>query len=246
MGFVTEIAAVSQQHLKEGGGVARCSRFNLGLLVGVLLLTSCAAPKKKTATQTPTQRKFEKIKFERRIAELQKELQALRVENEILVVAADSKNRNSTGDLKEMESQLVSPQRMTANQENESVLYRKILQIYESGDEQGLKNLVGIHLKAFPKGTYVDDSIFWMASHLMARQKYHDALSLLNRILNEFPESNRTSSALLAKGIIFKKLSLQAQAREIFEKIRKQFPESQDAKDAEGQLKTVAAATKEN
>lgn len=216
--------------------------FKGGCLIIVLFSLACSHSNKKGQNaQAGAPEKTKRVKLEREITQLKKEILDLKNENNFLAAAAESKAKDPKKDMKDVDAAMNSGAPMTAVVENEHVLYKKVLEAYESNDEVALKNLVNVHAKGFAKGSYLDDSTYWLGMFYMSRQRYSEALGNFNKILNEFSDSNRLSSALLAKGLIYKKLNLPGQAKEIFDKVAKNYPKSQDAKDAEIQLKQYAS-----
>lgn len=71
-------------------------------------------------------------------------------------------------------------------------------------------------------------------------QKYHEAIRLLDNILREFPEDNRTVEVLFEKAFLQdENLKNTEEAKRIYAQIAEKYPEHQFGKDSKSRLTTI-------
>jgi TolA-binding protein len=126
------------------------------------------------------------------------------------------------------------------NSSESSRMYDKIVEAYTAGNTAQFKNLARNYLVASPHGLYADDCLYLLGLLAVSDNQLGPALEHFNRVISEFPSSNRLSSALFAKSGVFKKMQLLDKARRGFRDIAEKFPGSPEAFRAEAELKLMA------
>jgi peptidyl-prolyl cis-trans isomerase SurA len=86
-----------------------------------------------------------------------------------------------------------------------------------------------------------DDALFWAAECWTAQKKYREALGTLERLLKEYPQSDKASSAHLRKGLAHLELGEKAQAIVQLQFVVHEYPTSDEAKSARQRLRSLGS-----
>lgn len=123
--------------------------------------------------------------------------------------------------------------------QSESQLYSLLLRDYERNDEVAFaENLKKYRQNYFSSHRY--DEILFLAGQLAENNKnYGSALKYFNQILKDYPYSNKTVSALFAKGMVLKKMNLMDLSKDVFRSLLVRYPGSPDSLKAQSELKAL-------
>lgn len=188
---------------------------NLTVSVLFFFLAGCMTPKK--SGNEIAQERQRRAAAERRVASMKKEVLELKTENGILMTALEKQKGEEAVDLGAVPNELTA----TADpvKQNESLLYQKIVDAYKGKDDRGLASMEALLRKAFPKSSYLDDSIYLkglLAYHL---GRHTEALEIFDQVIQNYPRSNRWKDSHLAKAMVYKKLNLPDQARTVLQSL---------------------------
>lgn len=98
-------------------------------------------------------------------------------------------------------------------------------------------------LQAWPNSSYADDAAYWLADCTYKKQEYKRAVVRFNAVVSVYPESPKAPDALYRQGESLLKLGpkFHDAARTVFEKVRKDYPDSERAVEAAQQLERLRA-----
>lgn len=115
-------------------------------------------------------------------------------------------------------------------------LYREAYQLYENGKLFEAQEKFAKFVKENPQHDYADNAIYWMGEVYYDQKEYLLAVSEFQRVINEYPTSNKLADAWLKVGLIYEILEDTAQASKAYQKVAMQFPYAPAAQRAEERL----------
>jgi tol-pal system protein YbgF len=77
---------------------------------------------------------------------------------------------------------------------------------------------------AHPDHPYADNAMYWRGEVLYAEREYAQAITELTSMIEHFPRGNKVPDALLRIGFCFQRLGESERARQIFRRVREQYP----------------------
>lgn len=83
---------------------------------------------------------------------------------------------------------------------------------------------LGRFVAAHPDHAYADNAMYWRGEVLYARRDYAGAITELTRMVERFPHGNKVPDALLRIGFAYERLGQPERAREMFRRVREQYP----------------------
>jgi tol-pal system protein YbgF len=86
-----------------------------------------------------------------------------------------------------------------------------------------------MYLRSFPKSTRAHEAQLYVAESLAWEKKDMDAITAYDRVITNYPGSASVPTAYYKRGLTFERLGEPARARESYEAVIKQFPDSQQA-----------------
>ena len=116
-------------------------------------------------------------------------------------------------------------------------LYSEVLAHYQVRDVKGLRLHLEALLKRFPTSPYADNALYLGGQLALEMKNYPEALRYFQKIVQYYPQSNKVVSASFAKGLAYKKMNLEMQAKRVFFDLRKKYPGSPESFRAETELK---------
>ena len=85
------------------------------------------------------------------------------------------------------------------------------------------------YLRSFPKGARAHEAQLYVAEALAWENKFTDAVVAYDRVIANYPGSASVPMAYYKRGMAFERLAETARARESYEAVLKEFPDSQQA-----------------
>ncbi|MGH7287876.1 MAG: tol-pal system protein YbgF [Myxococcota bacterium] len=121
--------------------------------------------------------------------------------------------------------------------------YRAAYDAWRSNDNQVCIDRFGQFLQSFPTSQYADDAAFWLADCYYKQGDLKTAILRFDDVATRYPKSEKASEALYRQGEALLKLgpNFGKAAEKAFERVVKEYPQSQRAHDAEQQLKLLGA-----
>lgn len=118
---------------------------------------------------------------------------------------------------------------MTSGGENvstEVAAYRVAFEHLKQGRYQQAVEGFQLYMQRYPKGTYADNSQYWLGESNYVIRNFDQAMIEFNKVISDFPASAKTPDAMLKIGFIYYEQAKWADARAMLEKIRRDFPSS--------------------
>jgi len=104
--------------------------------------------------------------------------------------------------------------------------YRAALQAFTerrlSDAVSGFERFVAAH----PDHPYADNALYWRAEIDFTRRDYSGALARFSRLIERYPRGNKVPDALLRIGLCYERTGRRAQARRVFSRLRRQYPDT--------------------
>lgn len=122
---------------------------------------------------------------------------------------------------------------------NEQVLYSEILSNFDNNNEIGFRARYQMFMSKYAQSRLADEVLYLSGTMALANKNYGLALSDLNKILTKYPNSNKASAALFAKGIVLKRMNLTENARTALLDVTKKYKGSPEALRAQTELKIL-------
>lgn len=95
---------------------------------------------------------------------------------------------------------------------------------------------------AWPKGRFSDNAQYWLGEGYHAVRNYDQALIEYQRLITEFPNSQKITHAMLKSGYCLQEIGRTDEARARLTDLAKRYPGTTAARLAEERLRTLAAA----
>jgi TolA-binding protein len=111
----------------------------------------------------------------------------------------------------------------------EESLYTEVMNAYLVRDAERLSFMVGEFIQRYSKSIYADNALYLNAQMQMSVGDSSVALKSYEQILRDYPASNKYASALLGKGIAYRKLRLFDFSQNAFNEVKKNFPGSPES-----------------
>lgn len=83
---------------------------------------------------------------------------------------------------------------------------------------------LGRFVTLHPNHAYADNAMYWRGEVLYAQRDYAAAITELTAMIQRFPQGNKVPDALLRIGFAYQRLGESERAREIFRRVREQYP----------------------
>lgn len=121
----------------------------------------------------------------------------------------------------------------------EADLYGEIFSAYKAGDEIGFKSRLQTFMTRFPTSPYADNVLYLAGRMAFGNKNYAEAIRYYQKVITQYPRSNKVVAAKFAKGVAYKKMNLAPQAKNVLTDLRKKYPGSPEAFRAENELKIM-------
>lgn len=121
--------------------------------------------------------------------------------------------------------------------------YRAAYDAWRANQHQVCIDRFGQFLQSFPTSQYADDAAFWLADCYFKQGDLKTAILRFDDVATRYPKSEKASEALYRQGEALLKLgpNFGKAAEKAFERVVKEYPQSQRAQDAQQQLKLLGA-----
>ncbi|MBI5496769.1 MAG: tol-pal system protein YbgF [Deltaproteobacteria bacterium] len=124
-------------------------------------------------------------------------------------------------------------------------LYDFAKKAFDDGDPALAREGFEKFIKAFPKDKdLLDNAYFWAGETHYAQKAYDKAILSYQKVITDFPKSEKADAALFKMGLSFSALTYDDDARVFFEELLQKHPKSPLAKDAKAKLDELAKRKK--
>ncbi len=122
---------------------------------------------------------------------------------------------------------------------SETQLYSLAKKLLDDGDRENARIQFENFINRYPKSVNADNARFWIADSYYSDKWYEKAILEYQKVLEEYPDSNKTAAALLKQGYSFAELGEKANARLLLKELIKKHPKTNEAKYAKEKLKKL-------
>ena len=185
-------------------------------------ITACQSPKTKAPTGDRLEKMGKTLRTDIEKAEL------TRINKDIRSMRAQ--------DLVALETPVKKPMPAFVNEDS---LYTEAIRYFREGDLGGLRFFQVKLEKLFPNSLHLDNALFLVGLSIERKGAYARALPYFDRIIKNYPRSNKRASALLHKGMLYRELNLTKQARRVLLSLRKEYKGSPEYFQAEMEMKLL-------
>lgn len=148
-------------------------------------------------------------------------------------VSSAMKNSGDSLSRDELMKELMGP----TKGKDDITLYSEIVAFYQSNDQRRLRHRLQSLMTQFPQSHFIDNALYLAGRQSMENRNYPEAIKYFQKVINEYPQSNRMVSAQFAKAMTYKKMNLNTQSKNVLKDIKKKFPGSPESYRAESEMK---------
>lgn len=142
---------------------------------------------------------------------------------------------------RESPQHIAAPPSADATSPGETDAYRAAFNLLKTGRYHEAVAGFGNFLGRYPKSPHADNAQYWLAeAHYVARE-YKPAIEEYNKLVQNYPESQKLTHALLKIGYSYHELGQLAEARSSLENLRVRYPGTTAAQLAEERLQRIPA-----
>jgi TolA-binding protein len=124
----------------------------------------------------------------------------------------------------------------------EHYLYSKILETYRSKNAEEMQRTQQLLLKSYPESVFADNALYLSGMLAFENQDYKLAARQFDRLLKQYPRSNKAVAALFARASVEKRMGRPKAARRSLLQVRDLYPGSPEAARVSVQLKLLERA----
>ncbi|MGQ9499728.1 MAG: tol-pal system protein YbgF [Dissulfurimicrobium sp.] len=117
--------------------------------------------------------------------------------------------------------------------------YQQGMELFKEKDFNGAKKLFQSYIDKNPNGKLMDNAFFWIGECEYNLEHFEEAILAYQKVISQFPKSNKAPDAMLKQGMAFAKLGDKQSARIVLEKLIRQHPDSEQAARAKKQIATL-------
>ena len=118
-------------------------------------------------------------------------------------------------------------------------IYESSKEAFDKKDFETAKKGFHYFLKKSPASFLAGESHFWIGEIYYLEKKYEKAIIEYQNVIEKYPESDKTSAALLKQGLSFAQISDKQNASLFFNEVVKRFPGSEEAEIAAKKLRKL-------
>ncbi|GEM_PF-134911 len=120
--------------------------------------------------------------------------------------------------------------------EGEIDLYKKGMELFRQEKFQEAKQVFKAFVKQNPDAPLAANAYFWIGECEYKSNRFEEAILEYQRVISDYPKSNKVPDALLKQGFAFARLGEKDTARIVLKKLLKLYPNTPQAKVARKQL----------
>lgn len=198
------------------------------IFISAVFLVSCVS-----GNGTAQENDYRKMRtLSSKLKQQEREIDRLKAKNEVL-----KGQDRSTATFKR--KSLSSRAKFDLDQMTEVGAYKSLLRFYKSDNERSLKSASKRFINKYPKSSY-NDNIFYMIGSMKLKQKdYVKSIKYFDKVAKTYPNADKAPFAIFAKGLVYKKLGLNDQAKSAFTDVSRMYPRSSVASKASKELKII-------
>jgi tol-pal system protein YbgF len=122
---------------------------------------------------------------------------------------------------------------------SDKAAYESAKKRFDDGDLEAARIAFENFINTFPESPYAGNARFWIADSYYVEKWYEKAILEYQKVLEQYPDSNKTAAARLKQGYAFAELGENANARLILNELITRYPDSREAGFAKEKLKQL-------
>jgi tol-pal system protein YbgF len=179
-----------------------------------------------------------------RLAGLREDMVSLRPEQPLVIPPTEPSTAGESAAPSETEStEAPAPPPVVAAVPSVIDLYNEARNDYTQGRYplavSGFKEV----LELDKRGDLADNARYWMGESYLAQRQYDLALAEFDRIIRDYPQSNKRPDAYLKKAMTLEEMGRRAEANVMYELVIEQFPRTNQERVARRKLEDLMRAT---
>jgi tol-pal system protein YbgF len=115
-------------------------------------------------------------------------------------------------------------------------LYRDAFELLKARDYPAAREAFGEMVGRYPQGQFADNGRYWLGEIGYVTQDYSAAQTQFNRLVTDYPLSPKVAAAMLKLGYVYYEQDQLAEARRTLEEVVQRFPDTTEARLAQGRL----------
>ena len=135
-----------------------------------------------------------------------------------------------------------TPISVSSEKTGEHFLYSKILDTYRSKNSNELERTQALLMKSYPESVFIDNAIYLNGLLAFENGDYKKAVTHFDRLLRDYPRSNKAVAALYARASCEKRLGRVMNAKRGYIQVRDLYPGSPEAARVSVELKLLESA----
>jgi tol-pal system protein YbgF len=121
----------------------------------------------------------------------------------------------------------------------EQQLYDAAKKLFDDGDKENARIQFENFINKYPDSDNADNARFWIADSYYSEKWFEKAILEYQKVLEDYPDSNKMAAARLKQGYAFAELGEKANARLILKELLKKHSGTKEAKYAQEKLKKL-------
>jgi tol-pal system protein YbgF len=122
---------------------------------------------------------------------------------------------------------------------SDKAAYEQAKKTFDDGDMEAARIQFENFINTFPESPLAGNARFWIADSYYVEKWYEKAILEYQKVLEEYPDSNKVAAARLKQGYAFAELGEKANARLILNELITRYPDSREAMFAKEKLKQL-------
>ncbi|QYZ67691.1 MAG: hypothetical protein OI74_00700 [Gammaproteobacteria bacterium (ex Lamellibrachia satsuma)] len=118
---------------------------------------------------------------------------------------------------------------VSIDSKKESAAYQKTFNLLKQGRYKESIVAFRSFLKKFAGGSYEDNAQYWLGEASYVSRDFDTALSEFTKVIEHYPDSAKVPGAMLKSGYIHYEKRAWTTARDLFERLKKEFPDTTEA-----------------
>jgi len=123
-------------------------------------------------------------------------------------------------------------------------VYQSAYRDYQRGNYELARQGFSDFAKANPQSDLADNAIYWIGETWFSQKKHRDAIAQFDRVINEYPTSDKVPAALLKKGLAYIEMGEKAQGVVQLQYVVHEHPTSREATLARQRLQSMGIETR--
>lgn len=118
-------------------------------------------------------------------------------------------------------------------------VYEAGIAAFKAGEMQKARDLFNRFVEQNPSHALKPNSHYWIGETYYTEKNYEPAILAFQEVIKNYPKSDKAPAALLKQGMSFKNIGDKKSARYVLNKLKDDYPQTEDAKKAKGLLKEL-------